>query len=382
MSKGCRCCVGPAKKEVDTTNFEQQVKDAQEIWELFREIGINCSTRAETLAWRAKVGFPAEDVEEPLLGHLDQIFLPIHGAGVWEKEADAKDEALEVSPSEEAKVSKTSPSAEARGQASIIKEEDGNVTYEGNEVPAGYVPDFLKTADGSPMVWHKKNRYASWGKKTRERHFKELPEQPKVELNKIKRFLQLRAVVPGRITCLDMLGPMEAMGDNWYRMKWLEFEEAELPTTSELFGGIADWQVAWHGCGLEAIYAIIVEQGLNESQDETLGERFFEGSPGIYAHRDSQKNKVLFYSPLVELCKDGTFWRAMWELRTDRTDKVPAKKTDQWVCRQRSTVLCALWLQGKTHKQLVDQDNVQVKWDPQLEANPWRPDTKRSAELI
>ena len=78
------------------------------------------------------------------------------------------------------------------------------------------------------------------------------------------------------------------------------------------------------------------------------------------------------YLCFVPLCKDGVFWGAKWELQVDRSDRVLAAKlrTDQWVQRERSVRLVALWVCGLTHSKMEDGSDTQAVWDPMLEAHP------------
>ena len=109
---------------------------------------------------------------------------------------------------------------------------------------------------------------------------------------------------------------------------------------------------------------------LAPSCDASRGHRFFAGCPGVYVHKDSTAHKVGNYTRFVPLCSDGIFWAAKWELQVDRSDRVPAGKTDQWVQEERSVRLVAFWLCGKTHQDMQDGSEVCEVWDPLLEANP------------
>jgi len=55
----------------------------------------------------------------------------------------------------------------------------------------------------------------------------------------------------------------------------------------------------------------------------------------------------------------------------DRSDRVVAKGTDQWVQEERSVRLVALWLCGRRAEDLEVGWEVSRCWDPQMEANPF-----------
>merc|ERR1712151_194546 len=158
----------------------------------------------------------------------------------------------------------------------------------------------------------------------------------------------------------------------WYCCPWAAFDEESLPKTSAA-GGPSDWQRAWHGCKFEALYSIMYHGRLLESCDVERGDRFFAGKPGVYVHKDRTCEKTANYMRLVPLCRDGIFWGALWEVRVDRTDRIPVSNTDQWVQPERSVRLVNLWLAGCTYdSSALNQHSWEVSdvWDPILEANP------------
>mmetsp|Transcript_6872 Transcript_6872/g.10941 ORF Transcript_6872/g.10941 Transcript_6872/m.10941 type:complete len:103 (+) Transcript_6872:1-309(+) len=72
----------------------------------------------------------------------------------------------------------------------------------------------------------------------------------------------------------------------------------------------------------------------------------------------------------VPLCRDGVFWASSWEVRVDRSDRVPCSHHDQWVQQERSVVLAALWVCGSLYDDMENGWEVVEHWDPKLEANP------------
>jgi len=111
-------------------------------------------------------------------------------------------------------------------------------------------------------------------------------------------------------------------------------------------------------------------KGLTASDDVERGDRFFSRAPGVYCHKDGTCKKTLNYMRLVPLCRDGVFWGALWEVRVDRSDRIAVTKTDQWVQRERSIRLAALWLFGRTIENMIPGLEISEVWDPRLEANP------------
>merc|ERR1711933_322963 len=89
-------------------------------------------------------------------------------------------------------------------------------------------------------------------------------------------------------------------------------------------------------------------------------------------HKDSTKQKATDYSRFVPLCEDGVFWATVWEVRVDRTLKVPKRGTDQWVQMPGSVHLVALWLRGLLAEDIELGTEVSEVWNPLLEANPKR----------
>jgi hypothetical protein len=74
---------------------------------------------------------------------------------------------------------------------------------------------------------------------------------------------------------------------------------------------------------------------------------------------------------LTPLCGDGVFWAAVWEVRVNRSEHVTKKKTDQWIQREGSVELVALWLCGRRHEEMQAGWELSEAWNPMLEANPY-----------
>lgn len=246
------------------------------------------------------------------------------------------------------------------------------------------VPKFDDKAHGTPMEWNVKVMPWAWNKKKIKWYF-DMPKVATVDIRKFKKFLALRQSRDGR-QLIDLLGEPEPMGDGAFRCAWKDFPgDANMPeeTTGD-WEGKADWQRAWHGCKLEALYSIMFHGRLRASNSASGGDRFWKEAPGVYCHKDGTKDKAQSYVRWVPLCRDGVFWSTYWELRVDRTDRVGMAKfkTDQWVQREGSVRLAALWVQGCTYEDMQGGYEVQEVWDPLLEANPFeafeRPDLPAS----
>lgn len=55
---------------------------------------------------------------------------------------------------------------------------------------------------------------------------------------------------------------------------------------------------------------------------------FFAGHPSVYMHCDETWYKTLNYVRFVPLGESQVFWAAAWEVRGDRSDRVPKKGAD------------------------------------------------------
>jgi hypothetical protein len=72
-----------------------------------------------------------------------------------------------------------------------------------------------------------------------------------------------------------------------------------------------------------------------------------------HCHKDALAHKAEYYARFTALCQDGVFWAAVWEVRVNRSERVANKDTDQWVQREGSVELVALWLRGRRHEDMV-----------------------------
>ena len=191
-----------------------------------------------------------------------------------------------------------------------------------------------------------------------------------MEIKEFLRFLDLRLDRDG-VSISRKLGQPEPLASGCWRLKWTSFDEAALP--KEPLGqweNEATWLRAWHGTKIEALYSIMYHGRLAASHQS--GDRFFKDKPGVYVFNDQLKDKAIWYSRLVPLMQDGVFWSALWEVRVDRSDRVPLSSvgTDQWAQSERSVRLEALWVLGRTHDSMETGLSIAEHWRPEHEANP------------
>ena len=221
------------------------------------------------------------------------------------------------------------------------------------------------------------------------KHFPPVVPDPQVDLVKFVMFLQKRRGPDGTPITSLFCAP-ETKEGGWFRLQFRKFSEQDLPRVSPGAracenDGQCDWHRAWYGCKLEALYSILYHGRLYESRDSSRGERFIEGVPGVYVHSDKTASKAMNYARFVPLFQDGVFWSVKLEVRVDRCDRIPISalgKTDQWVQKDRSVVLAALWVCGRTHATMEEGAEVQLKWDPMLESNPSGPLELRAPPVL
>ena len=250
-------------------------------------------------------------------------------------------------------------------------------------------PAFDPEAKGSPLflnydtkMLHKKsaenepvpqtNNAERWSSQVMQRRGKQYAES--VDISYFEKFLKKRKTSEGA-SIRDKLMDAVSHADGWYCFKIKGFTEAQCSKLS--LGSItreADWQQAWHGFKIESLYATLYDGFLKESDDTALGHRMKNERPGVYAHEGSAAYRVHCYMRFVQWPPNTTYWRAMWELMVDRSDRVgPRSKTTQWITRARSVHLKALWVQGKKPQDMESGTEVCIKWRPKEEINPFKP---------
>lgn len=233
------------------------------------------------------------------------------------------------------------------------------------------VPLFSPEACGTPLDWNQATDLYYWGNKTK--RWYPAVKGANADIGKMLHFLSVRPGPDGQPVS-NRIGEPVLMDQGWFRCPWLDFNEASTPV--ETVGswadvpGKADWQRAWHGCKVESLYSIMYHGKLFASKDAERGDRFSEKAPGVYVHKDGSGAKAGNYVRWVPLFSDGIFWAVKWELRVDRSDRVPpGPGTDQWVQEERSVRLAALWICGRKYEDQMDGEEISG-WKPQKEANP------------
>ena len=83
-------------------------------------------------------------------------------------------------------------------------------------------------------------------------------------------------------------GERTKQSDNWYRFKHRPLS-GQGPRRCVKN---ADWQTAWHGTKVQAVYAILWTGGIKESANSIDGERCLTGTAGVYLHNDLNKRKA------------------------------------------------------------------------------------------
>ena len=265
--------------------------------------------------------------------------------------------------------------------------------------PRQGVPPFDPLAQGMPADW---NDYGGlwWGKKPKRRPW----FQPKAgaslseSFGRMMQFLDMRpgptgtAVTkslshpddsprepgPARTPLSQCFGADPGESQGWYRLDWMPFLRdggrsglpRQSPGENGTIDGVSDWQRAWHGCKLEALYSIMFHGSLLESSDSSRGERF--ALPGIYLHKDALNDRVLNYARFAPMFQDGVFWAAVWEVWVDRSDRTDRSRTpgNHWIQPERSVRLAALWLACCRYEDLPDGMLVSDCWLPAFEAHP------------
>lgn len=229
--------------------------------------------------------------------------------------------------------------------------------------PPPRIPDFDSEACGNPGIWNDLAHVYYWNRKT----VKLCPDylNPRADPLSALDFLKRRPGPDGK-PIADRLGPPEDRGDRWFRCEWIGPGGGEVAKLEE-----AGWVRAWHGCKMESLYSILHLGRLVDSRDRERGDRFFEGAAGVYLHKDRTRQKAEHYTRYSPLFLDGTFIAPVFEVRADRSDRVPVmQRTDQWVNHARSVRLVALWLSCRTKTDMLPGDEVSRVWNSKHEANP------------
>ncbi|CAE7579178.1 unnamed protein product [Symbiodinium sp. CCMP2592] len=248
-------------------------------------------------------------------------------------------------------------------------------------------PAFDPQSSGGPSEWNladhalpaSPDRVLIWGAKARSQ-LPQPPCAPACTLD-VERFLQSffrTRQGPDGTSLTTLLGDPAPQPDGWWRIPWTLLG----PSHCELLCQDG-WLRGWHGCKMEALYSIVYHGQLLPSTDESKGDRFLAGCPGVYLHRDSLQHKVENYMRWIPLCGDGLFWAAKWEVvYAPSGSNKHGKRTDQVIQSAESVELVALWLSVRSENMLPDGTAVQAKWTPAREANPCLTELKRRSSAL
>lgn len=247
----------------------------------------------------------------------------------------------------------------------------------------GLPPPFDSGCCGGPSDWNPdpgaEDANVHWGKGgCKKLGIVQRAREP-ADIHVFEAFLNKRPG-PDGVPVRRRLGAARTEGGGWFRLAWMqEGRRAEQDGGQEL-PRCGNWSRAWHGCKLESVYSILFNGGLVAGRDRGAGDRFFEGAPGIYVHKDGTASKSENYARFVDLCGDQIFWSTKWEVMVDRNRRVKAPvNTDQWIQEAGSVCLVALWVCGRRPEEMALGAAVARKgWCSRLEANPrdprWIPD--------
>lgn len=218
------------------------------------------------------------------------------------------------------------------------------------------------SAKGRAADWNKPEAQLSWASKAAKQIFWNFPQGGRADINCLLEFLAIRKD-KNEDSVLNLLGPPVKQDKDWYSLAWKDYDRHEEKCK--------EWEPAWHGCKMEALYSILYHGKLFESKDGNQGQRTLSNAPGVYVFKEGTSHKAENYIRFVPLCGDGVFWAAKFEVRVDRSQRVKCQRsTDQWVQQEGSVQLVALWVCGRNASTMRFGDNVSPKWDPELEANP------------
>ncbi|CAE7840044.1 unnamed protein product [Symbiodinium sp. CCMP2592] len=281
-------------------------------------------------------------------------------------------------PTSDAQQNTTSSTTQSSASATAT----GTPTTERKPAPA-----FDPQSSGGPSEWNladhalpaSPDRVLIWGTKARTQ-LPQPPSAPACTLD-VERFLQSffrTRQGPTGTPLATLLGDPVPQPDGWWRLPWTPLD----PSHCELLCQDG-WLRGWHGCKMEALYSIIYHGQLLPSTDESKGDRFLAGCPGVYLHRDSLQHKVENYMRWIPLCGDGLFWAAKWEVvYAPSGSNKHGKRTDQVIQSAESVELVALWLSVRSENMLPEGTAVQATWTPAREANPCLTESKRRSSAL
>jgi len=216
-----------------------------------------------------------------------------------------------------------------RRQSRIALEEQAKVSR--NWTRDAAVPGFdLKRAAGVAGQWNYLQPFARIDGKEKYRP----PRTHGVpDLEMLKEWFGKRTNRRGQ-PLLEQFDEPKQGPNGWVEFPSKTYRPEKLPTRSKgpkaWYPGTSppEWETYFHGCKMEAAYAIIsdwddVDGGLAASGDKTdSGQRYNKDARGVYFHGADHRDKAMAYGRWCDLFGDGTYVRVHLEVVVDRNHSV------------------------------------------------------------
>ena len=129
----------------------------------------------------------------------------------------------------------------------------------------------------------------------------------------------------------------------------------------------AEWDVAYHGSHLGAVYCILDKHGLQSGPNKKNNKRG-KKVPGVYCHKHGTRRKCAGYMTYFQF--PGLVAAAMFELRV-----CPASRRtcgDQWACPPDKVQITNVWFHIVPNEEVVPalRLNIAPAWELAFELNP------------
>lgn len=132
----------------------------------------------------------------------------------------------------------------------------------------------------------------------------------------------------------------------------------------EIGGSKAEWWRAWHGSSMKSVYVFHPLHGrMSASWNAQSGHTFFPGLRGVYFHGDRTMEKAENYMVFIPMLQKHICWGVKWECLVDTSERVAIGKrasTDQWIQKEKSVQVFALWVCAKSSGDMPDGCSVKV----------------------
>ena len=173
---------------------------------------------------------------------------------------------------------------------------------------------------------------------------------------------------------MERLSEPRERGDGWVSLDWGGYDVNQLSSWSNgssALDGRADWRTAFHETPLYGLFSTLAYGAL--LPEDSMDEDNPHHRPGIRLQPAQTIQEVESSAGHHDLLRDGTFWRTVWEVRCDRSQRVILNApTEHWMQSPGSIQLVRLWVQRTSWRRLPYGSWVYHRWDPLLEANPAR----------